>query len=714
MLAPNCCKTVVGDSFGDGSLTGWTQVAGSWTESSGVLTTSSTDAVIVNDTAHAGGGGTRQSVRAQVKAAATGTKLRLIVGYTDASNYLFAELEFLTDCATLSVGENNAGTPSLLATIDLGYLPLSTFHELTVCFDPEIAEPFQAAHLAAHLKSAAEKTFSVEGVPAVAGGSQAGAGTGDAVGGTVTFDDWEFLDREADSCCCPDCTASPSCTLATDDFNRSNGSVATTGCLWTEVSGTWTISSNQLKTTGTGGLIVHKQTHTNRLKITAGVKLPANGDKARVLLGYKASDGSYWAVELEAGATCGKIKLVRFSGSDTTLGQFTVEAPGLGAGAYHLVQLCYLFNLQQLVALVTVSGGGTFGHHADGVNMNVSDPQAGFATSSGSGDFFFEDFTLQKHKHKLDPACPCCCPPDCETFSDGFGDGSIDCRWTQDAGSWTESGSTISTSSASARLISKAGWSGLRRDGLGPAPATTVEATFQSATYGAEATAIVDYKDASNFKFARVKLASDANETTPGTLTIWQRSGGSNTQLDSENVPGLLVDLPITFRVCYAAGRLQATCKTRLVDATAADHGGKQAGIGTGTGGATILFDSVVISHHQYEDVNCAFCAGGANDAPVITTNPITTATECVLYQYAPLHRDYEDDPVIWCLVIWPTGMVIDALTGVVSWVPSDSQAGNHTVKIAVRSRHDGLLLDCDHYQQQTEQQYTITVAEGC
>lgn len=81
------------------------------------------------------------------------------------------------------------------------------------------------------------------------------------------------------------------------------------------------------------------------------------------------------------------------------------------------------------------------------------------------------------------------------------------------------------------------------------------------------------------------------------------------------------------------------------------------------------------------------------NDSPVITSTPKTKVVEGENYLYDMAAYD-EETPgtLIFSLNTKPTGMTIDAGTGLISWTPDPTQVGiNHSVQAAVT---DGLLGD--------------------
>ena len=63
------------------------------------------------------------------------------------------------------------------------------------------------------------------------------------------------------------------------------------------------------------------------------------------------------------------------------------------------------------------------------------------------------------------------------------------------------------------------------------------------------------------------------------------------------------------------------------------------------------------------------------------------------LYLYAPRATDPDGDPLSFRLATGPTGMTIDATTGVVQWTPTAAQTGQYPVRIVV---DDGQIIEPD------------------
>ena len=69
---------------------------------------------------------------------------------------------------------------------------------------------------------------------------------------------------------------------------------------------------------------------------------------------------------------------------------------------------------------------------------------------------------------------------------------------------------------------------------------------------------------------------------------------------------------------------------------------------------------------------------------PVITSTPITRATSGELYAYQVVARDPENGLVSYALTVAPSGMTVNANTGLVQWLSTRAHVGTHAVTVRV------------------------------
>lgn len=70
------------------------------------------------------------------------------------------------------------------------------------------------------------------------------------------------------------------------------------------------------------------------------------------------------------------------------------------------------------------------------------------------------------------------------------------------------------------------------------------------------------------------------------------------------------------------------------------------------------------------------------NGSPVITSTPVTTATAGVAYSYDVHATDPTGEVVTYSLTQAPTGMTINASSGLIAWTPTTGQVGSHSVTV--------------------------------
>ncbi len=72
------------------------------------------------------------------------------------------------------------------------------------------------------------------------------------------------------------------------------------------------------------------------------------------------------------------------------------------------------------------------------------------------------------------------------------------------------------------------------------------------------------------------------------------------------------------------------------------------------------------------------------NQAPVIISEPIITATEDQLYLYQIEASDPNGDTLIYSFTIKPEGMDINSESGLISWTPTNNQVGIHQIIVEI------------------------------
>jgi hypothetical protein len=81
------------------------------------------------------------------------------------------------------------------------------------------------------------------------------------------------------------------------------------------------------------------------------------------------------------------------------------------------------------------------------------------------------------------------------------------------------------------------------------------------------------------------------------------------------------------------------------------------------------------------------------NDAPIVTSTPVRTAFEEVQYSYDVNAMDVDlDDTFTYNLTTAPGGMTIDALTGIITWTPTDAQVGPHQIIVEIKDEQDAFV----------------------
>jgi hypothetical protein len=77
------------------------------------------------------------------------------------------------------------------------------------------------------------------------------------------------------------------------------------------------------------------------------------------------------------------------------------------------------------------------------------------------------------------------------------------------------------------------------------------------------------------------------------------------------------------------------------------------------------------------------------NDPPVFTSTPPTNALADTLYLYDAVAKDVDPgDVLVFHLEMSPSGMMVNSATGSITWMPMNSQVGNHGIILVVSDGH--------------------------
>jgi hypothetical protein len=214
--------------------------------------------------------------------------------------------------------------------------------------------------------------------------------------------------------------------------------------------------------------------------------------------------------------------------------------------------------------------------------------------------------------------CPCCGDP-CIYFQDDYSVDNLATDYDNRSGSWAVSLDLLITTSTDALIVANTEV---------PTGVSAVFAETQMSFTATTATGrlVIAYVDDDNYWFAEVQAGA-----TDGTLKLYERSGGTNTQRGSTTtIAGLQINETVTVQLCYADGELRASASVAFIDYTATITVAEtQCGLGTGAGAGTRSFLGFSFGPHQTDNSTCRRCAAGCGctgtvcgcaDAPIEAT----------------------------------------------------------------------------------------------
>ena len=96
-----------------------------------------------------------------------------------------------------------------------------------------------------------------------------------------------------------------------------------------------------------------------------------------------------------------------------------------------------------------------------------------------------------------------------------------------------------------------------------------------------------------------------------------------------------------------------------------------------------LLIVLMIVAMASFLFVGCLPTITPSNEAPIITSDPITTATVGVLYTYDVEATDPDGDKLTYSLTVMPSGMIITSATGLIAWTPPAEGDYDVTVKVS-------------------------------
>src|SRR5690606_26485841 len=97
------------------------------------------------------------------------------------------------------------------------------------------------------------------------------------------------------------------------------------------------------------------------------------------------------------------------------------------------------------------------------------------------------------------------------------------------------------------------------------------------------------------------------------------------------------------------------------------------------------------------DDITVNVTIEAINDAPTISSTPLTSATEGTPYQYSASATDVDSATLTWTLLTSPAGMTINASTGAISWTPGEGGASTWNESVSVQVS-DGEQTDTQNF----------------
>ncbi|WP_425618025.1 hypothetical protein NA78x_001718 [Anatilimnocola sp. NA78] len=595
---PCCCPgcTIYRDDFESDSLAaGWDERAGDSSIADGVLSIEDASALLVANAAHPGGDYQSSVSRAKVRFSESLDVARITILGEDDDNYLFMELWIdEAGCGHARAYERVSGTDNPISPeYSLPFsLALDELHTASLCYVPDSSNPGKLTMRV----SSGDNVWTREAETSTGWlvGDRAGVGTGATVAGTIDFDDFAYLHYydEAEHPTCPQCKAATSCTLHTDNFNRSDSTDV--GCAWEEIAEDWSIDTNELTVAAADALLLNRTPHPNNdAHVQHTFKFrAASGAKPLAFFDW-TDDDNFLYVLFEPGShgDCGLVSFWRRDGgSDEQLGTSSIIA-GMSVDDQHTVTVCWKGEL--LKVTVAVGGeeneynGGS--HSVHGVEQVSTEPLTGLGTLDSAGQVWFDDCTLSRIRDEDNTGCPDCEAGNCLLYCGdpreyilGEDVTDLNCLWEIIVGDWAIEESadlvvfalcgnleSIKVTDSDSILINHTGHPGTTAEGfLDLTSGAYIE--VGNTHFGNVVKLLLGVEDEDNYLFAEVTYAASTGGT--GTLKIGKVVAGTPTTINTVTIPAggaqphtAGIDPDIAFRefahqlwVCYDGYELKA------------------------------------------------------------------------------------------------------------------------------------------------------------
>lgn len=324
ILSSCCCDTctIVSDDFATDTSANYSQRSGTWTWGSGTVSTTSASALLRHETAvTAGLTGVYSSVK--ITCATTSDLGRLVISYTDDSNYWFAEVQPGTNHGWLKLYQRSGGTDTLKGSTKVSGLQANEQITLTLCY--------ASGKVRAYIASA---TAGVEVAATITiASTKCGLGTG-AGSSSVTFDDFSFAKHDVDNTACEACLTS--CTIFSDDYATDELSQ-----FYNQRTGTFTVTGGTVTTTSTPGLLRCEALGTfGHGRVSVRGKSSTGGGSTIRVVGSYTDDNNYLFAEITFSGVTGALRLwKKVAGADTQLG--TTQTFTFATNTFYQLRVCW-------------------------------------------------------------------------------------------------------------------------------------------------------------------------------------------------------------------------------------------------------------------------------------------------------------------------------------------------------------------------------------